>query len=132
MNCFHLWKVPTGPELISVQARTESNLVLPVYIYCITSYIKKKKKKAKTPAGGRLCMCSRHPTSHSVQLYRTVREPVEERRLAFTVKYQSRAHPVADRGSLNTRVPAVCCHQIVQPCSCLERLRCHHGSLHPV
>lgn len=46
-------------------------------------------------------MCSRNPASHSVQLYRTVREAVEVGSHAFNVKYQSGAHPVADRGSLN-------------------------------
>lgn len=45
-------------------------------------------------------MCSWHPTSHSVQLYRTVRE-AQVWSHGFNVKYQSAAHPLADRGSLN-------------------------------
>lgn len=46
-------------------------------------------------------MCSRHPTGHSVQLYRAVRAAVEVWSHAFNVNYQSGAHPVADRGSIN-------------------------------
>lgn len=78
-------------------------------------------------------MCSRYPASHSVRLYTTAREPIEVWSHAFNVKYQSRAHPLADGGSLNggtDGVPAVCCHQIVQPHSCLPR--CHRGSPRPV
>lgn len=42
------------------------------------------------------------PLAHSVYQYSTVREPTGVLRHALNVKYQSRAHPVPDRGSLNS------------------------------
>lgn len=45
------------------------------------------------------------PQVHSVHLYRTVGWPAGVQGRALNVKYQSRAHPAARRGSLNVGAP---------------------------